>query len=138
MRMRGKKDLSIAGLLAATFLLALSFSSASPNSQYHTAKYMLANAAVGISASVPPNPYNTLAMELAQKEEDLREREARLAALEAAARDAGEANSLALYALGISVTLLVLVGINFLLDWRRGRRRVERPLADMYSVNLKR
>ena len=83
---------------------------------------LMADAAVSLSASVPDNPYGDLAQQLSDKETQLDEREATLAADQAAAdqRNAA-AKDFGFVSLCISVFLLILVSLNFYLDMRRKR-----------------
>ncbi len=83
-------------------------------------------AAVGISstASVPPNPFNTLALQLKQKEEELARRE-QLVEAKAAAIESPEyiLRNRVIWVLIILVfSLIVLVLFNFYLDFRRRRQ----------------
>lgn len=98
----------------------------------------LANA-VGVFAGVPTNPYNTLAAELALKEAELSTREALLAAEQNRSTD--EAASLRALLIGsfvVSGIVLVLVILNFYLDYRRrNKNRRGTEVSGAYSVNLK-
>jgi hypothetical protein len=71
---------------------------------------------VSMSTSVPPNPFNTLAMQLEQKERLLDEREQMLAQ-----QEAGPVSQRGLIYLLLSgiVVLSVLIILNFYLDYRR-------------------
>ena len=83
---------------------------------------LLAGAAVGMSAGVEPNQYNTLAQQLHTKETTLAAREARLADIEASVRSETGINSpnlLSLLSLLLSLILFALVGVNFYFDRRR-------------------
>lgn len=94
----------------------------------------LAAAEVSISAAVPPNPDNTLAAQLQQKEQELDQREQVVKQME---RDAAShpVDSLGLYALIASVVLFLLIGINFFLDMRR-RAGKENVLTKTFLVDL--
>lgn len=83
---------------------------------------MLANATVGASASVPPNEYNTLAAQLADKQNQLASREQEVSLREAEAQSRGGGN-LAIYSLIASLVLALLVAMNFYFDLRRDRLR---------------
>jgi hypothetical protein len=87
---------------------------------------MLASAVVGASAGVEPNSYNTYASQLKTKEEELKNREARVASAE---RGSGSGNALALLSFGMSTALFALLAINFYLDWKRRVSVVGNPLA---------
>ncbi len=78
-------------------------------------------AGVGAYAQVPPNPYNTLAQELAAREQALaaREEKARTAFVER--RDQ---NQLVLITL-VSLLLLALILLNFIWDILRARRTLK-------------
>jgi chromosome segregation ATPase len=75
-------------------------------------------AGVGASAEVEENRYNTLAKQLEQKEQSLKEKEQ---ALEEREEQLGRrADAAVLLSMGIGIVLLIVVSINFYLDWRRG------------------
>ena len=83
---------------------------------------MLANVVVGTSAAVEPNSYNSLAQQLTDKEKELRSREENIAQQENQNSIVQDMPSnLSLYSFLMSLILLILVGINFFFDWRRGR-----------------
>jgi hypothetical protein len=74
--------------------------------------------AVGMSISVPENPFNKLARELNEKEENLNAREKDLNEREEALSDSPD--SLLLIGIGLGVVVLfILVSINYYLDFRR-------------------
>lgn len=105
----------------------------------HTAQSMMAQATVGISAGVDPNPDNMLAQQLKDKEIQLTEREARIAQIEYALQTPdgrSSDNMLALASLGMSGVLFGLVGYNFYLDRKRGQRGGD--LRAGFAVDLKR
>lgn len=109
----------------------------SPQDYVTSVRDMVAGASASLTAQVSANPYNTTALQLAQKEALLNQREAdlnRMATEEA--RGATIRGNLGLISFGVSIVLFVLVGINFFLDMRRERRR--RPvLAQKFSVDLR-
>ena len=80
-------------------------------------------AAIGATVSVEPNPYNTLAEQLKNKEGQLSLRER---ALEESERAIGsrsqKADTLLQYLLAASGMLLFLILLNFYFDWRRTTR----------------
>lgn len=78
-------------------------------------------AAVGASAGVLPNEYNTLAQSLLKKEAEVNQREAALAEREAAVMRQGNEKDtkLVFVVLSVGVLLLILILLNFYLDWRR-------------------
>lgn len=75
---------------------------------------------IGIGASVPANPYNTLAEQLTDWEGELGAREQSLNEREALVRESqGKLNRI----LGSAVAVIaLLLGLNFYLDWHRRRR----------------
>ena len=76
--------------------------------------------AVGVSTSVPENPFNKLAGQLKQKEEELALREQELN-LKAEELDSGNnSQDLLIIVLGIGIVVLfALVLLNYYLDYRR-------------------
>jgi len=78
--------------------------------------------AVGMSVSIPDNPFNKLALQLKEKEDELNAREKELSAREADLNEQ-RANAspwlIGLYA-GIAI-LFFLIIINYYLDYRRRR-----------------
>jgi hypothetical protein len=117
-----------AGLLAAAFIfLAYASFTLTPASLKQNTDTMLAAVGVGVSASVPPNQYNTLAAQLSAKEVELNQREAQLNAegYGSAPGTSGivsiPADRYGFYSLWISAALFVLVALNFYYDVRRRR-----------------
>lgn len=81
-------------------------------------------AAVGVSVGVEPNPYNSLAEQLNQKEEALTLREKRLREAENAQAATTQRKDRTLqYLLGLTSFLVFLIILNFVLDWRMSRIR---------------
>lgn len=101
---------------AALLLLGYSFLSASPTEIAQVSSSMLATSITGVSASVMPNAENSAAGQLAVKEAELDAREARLT--DAMPR----VEPLALYSFGLSLVLFALLTVNYVFDWRRGRK----------------
>jgi hypothetical protein len=95
---------------------------------------MLANASIGMSAGVEANPYNTLAQQLSDKELELQDRETRLLELTKDTNAGTRASYWALASLALSIIILVLVGANFYMDWKRGKVRLTMPSL---SVDLR-
>ncbi len=95
---------------------------------------MLANAAVGVSLGIAPNPYNTLAQQLESKQSELNAREERVVALEDELRQSQLIERyVAFGSLFLSTCLFMLVGLNFYMDSRR------RPVpARPYAVDMRR
>lgn len=80
--------------------------------------------AIGVKASVFPTELNTITAELTARERDLAAREAALSEREIAVdlTTSGEANNTAIYILsGILFILLVLILLNYVLDYLRRR-----------------
>ena len=80
--------------------------------------------AVGVTVSIPSNPFNTLAKQLAEKESILSEQERELKQKEEFLQEriAGEQrsqNRVLLYASLAGGVLFLLISLNFYLDWRR-------------------
>ena len=71
-------------------------------------------------ASIEPNEYNRLAQEIKEKQEELERREAVVVEKEAvSAEDKVVNDRVVAYVIAISSLLLILVILNFYLDWRR-------------------
>ena len=81
-------------------------------------RYFMAQAgsAIGVSASVPPNPFNTLAKQIKEKEDELNLRERDVNAREQALEKGKERGFLVYGSFGM---LLLLVMANFYLDYKR-------------------
>lgn len=105
-------------LLVALPALGYSFYIDAPASLAENAERLMADSAVSMSASVPANPYNTLAQQLTDKQTQLDQEQASLNAEEAAARNS-PAEYLGIASLCLSIFLLLLVGLNFYFDMRR-------------------
>lgn len=125
----------VAGLTlgVAVLLLGYSTSVAPPEHVAREARQLLANAVVGISTGVAPNPYNTLAAQLDSKQQELDERESRLERLESKAIEREQDAQWAFYSLVASALLFLLVAANFYFDARRSR-----ITASQFTVSLKR
>jgi hypothetical protein len=117
-------------LSCAVILLSYSVSLFTPEVIAGSVTKMLANAAVGVSIGVEPNPYNTLASQLSDKEKELEAREDRILALEASVSDARSLETyLAAGSLVLSIFLFALVALNFYRDARRASAGSPRPFA---------
>ncbi len=116
-----KRHTQYLGLFIALVLMTYALSLASPQMLANTAGQLVANAMVGMNAGVLPNEFNSLAQALQDKETELKEREARLGGVEI---EGGmfSTNTLAVASLAVSILLVILVGLNFFFDLRRGRR----------------
>ncbi len=103
---------------AIVFVFLISFGSISLGPKEFTREL---GSAVGASAGVLPNEYNTLAQSLLKKETEVNQKEAALAEREAAVlHQGGEKDTKLIFVvLSVGVLLLVLILLNFYLDWRR-------------------
>jgi hypothetical protein len=122
-------------LLVALPALSYSLYVGSPVHVAQSAQRLMADAAVSMSASIAPNPYNTEAEQLAAKEARLNERAAQLTAQQNDLSSQGVIReNLGLISFFISLLLLVLVGLNFYFDRRRAMpltRRSQKFLVDL-------
>ena len=89
-------------------------------------KYFVAQlgSVIGVTVNVPPNPFNTLAQQLEEKELALGEREKELQQKEVlfqeeTSKERSGQNKLLLFLLALGGTLLVLISVNFYFDYRR-------------------
>jgi len=117
-----RKALFILFWFGAAFLVAGYVFDRSPSS---IGRYLLAQ--VGLSASAPPNQFNTLAQQLENRRQDLDAREQSLKQREAAFADAQrkEINTTLPYVVAGMCILLFLILLNYYLDWQK-RRVTER------------
>jgi hypothetical protein len=124
-------------LALAAPLFAYSWALMPPPVFAHYLRTTLTAAVVGASAGVEPNPVNTLAQQLKEREASLGEREQLLNQLEErnVAKNASN-NTIAFISLGGSLLLFLLVGLNFYLDTKR--RRDQRAAPGKFSIDLKR
>jgi hypothetical protein len=118
--MKNKKQTSLIGsIIACAILFALlsGYGSISLGPKEFTRQL---GAAVGASAGVAANEYNTLAQALSQKESEIGQREASLVEREAAVlAEASEKDTkLVFLILSVGILLLCLILLNFYLDWR--------------------
>lgn len=119
--MKTKPKTFIAGSVMACsvlFVLLVSFGSISLGPKEFAREI---GAAVGASAGVLPNEYNTLAQSLLKKESEVNQKEAALAVREAVAMQQGgeKDTKLVFVVLSVGISLLILILLNFYLDWRR-------------------
>lgn len=78
--------------------------------------------AVGMSVSIPENPFNKLAVQLKEKEMKLNERELMLNNRENEISSTDKLQNRIIYAVGLGmVLLLILIVVNFFLDHKRRR-----------------
>ena len=119
-------------LTVVALLFGFAALTSTPAALLQTARNMFAT--VGVSIAIAPNPYNTVARQLADKEAQLNQREAQVSAQEQAVSNSQSSrDTFGFYSLCMSAVLLVLVGINFYLDARR-RSSTTSP---NYSVDLR-
>jgi hypothetical protein len=91
-----------------------------------------------MSASVPANPYNTLAAQLSDEQSQLDQRAAQLAAKQSALNSQSVlVQDLGLAGFGLSVFLLILVGLNFYFDIRRRSGAPQGALERKFLVDLR-
>jgi hypothetical protein len=83
---------------------------------------------VGMSTSVPENPFNKLALELKQKESNLNSREQELNKKEANLNDTWQPKLMVVLATGI-IVLFLLILINYYFDFTR-RREEKRKINE--------
>jgi hypothetical protein len=80
---------------------------------------------IGVSAAVPPNEFNTLAAQFAQREKELDAREMALSAREQSllseldSRQKDRMRTVYLYLFGFTLVLFLLVLVNYYLDYHR-------------------
>jgi hypothetical protein len=87
--------------------------------------------AIGIKAAVAPTEINTLAAELLARDKQLTEREIAINLKEAKASSSPD---VATFILSIAVfVLLVLMILNYTLDYRRARQRYEQKVTTSYE-----
>ena len=118
-------------LLIASLLFGFAVLTSTPDSLRENMHDTLA--AVGVSLSVVPNQYNTVAQQLDAKAAQLNQQEAQLnARTQVSNVQITTNNRYGFYSLCMSAVLLVLVSLNFYFDYRRrvAPRRT-------YSVDLR-
>ena len=102
----------------ALFMFATSVSS--PSVLARDAMSMVGSGAVGMNAGVDANPYNTAAAQLAAKQNELMAREATVDAQTGGSLTGTRVLAAASFC--ISLIVLVLVSLNYYMDFRRTRR----------------
>lgn len=119
MKTNSKKFIDISVLLCAILFVALSIYGNLSLGPKEFVREL--GAAVGASAGVLPNEYNTLAQALLKKEAEVNQKETALSLREAAVLGQGseKETKLIFVVLSVGVLLLVLILLNFYLDWRR-------------------
>lgn len=123
-------------LAVAAPLFIYAFFLVPPMTLAHDARAALTATAVGATAGVDPNPINTLAAQLKEKEASLDQREQVLSQIEdeIVAKNSSS-NTIAFMSLGGSLLLFFLVGLNFYLDTKR--RRDQKAVPGRFSVDLR-
>ncbi len=104
----------------ALFMYATSVSS--PGTLARDAASMVGSGAVGMYAAIEANPYNSAAAQLAAKQNELIAREATVDAQTGGSLTGTRVLAAASFC--ISLLVLVLVSLNYYMDFRRGRRIV--------------
>ena len=107
-------------IVVALVLFMYATSIDSPKILVKSAGSMLGSAVIGVYAGVDPNPDNTVAAQLAAKQQELDAREASIAANSGGSLTG--TRSLAAAAFVTSILVLLLVAANYYMDWRRYRR----------------
>lgn len=118
-----EKRLSVLAIASVTLFI---WTFHQPFIQSSTFMYVRALAAVGVQATVEPNGWNTLAAQIDAKQKELDAREAALSTREQALQAESSAGFLSpeWYTTILALILLILVLLNFYLDWRRGEPNV--------------
>jgi Na+/H+-translocating membrane pyrophosphatase len=107
-------------ILFALVLFMYATSVDAPSALVATARSMVGSAVVGMTAGVEPNPYNSAAGQLAQKQNELESREQLVRAYEGGSLTGTRVLAAASFL--VSILVLVLVALNYYMDFRRGRR----------------
>lgn len=127
-----------AALLVAVPALMQSISLGAGTNLVRDAHSMMGDAAVSLSASVPPNPYNTLAAQLADEKTQLDQRAAALDARQSGLSSGSTfQQDLTIASFCMSLMLLLLIGLNFYLDMRRRRGQSPGYLERKFLVDLR-
>ena len=128
---------NVLGLLVALPAFGYSLYLYPPTELVQSAQRLAADASLSLSAAVPENPYNTLAAQLSDKQAQLDQQEAQLRNQEAAANQKTLlGQDWGLVSFGISILVLVLVGLNFYLDMRRRNPKPD-ALTRKFLVDLR-
>ena len=130
---KGKKQMYMPTLVLAAALFLYAASMGAPRILVSRANAMLGSAVIGATASVEPNPYNTLAQQLVTKQDELSVREKELS-LREGQQLANSNSNLPLYSLIASLVLTFLVALNFYFDWRRSRARPSAPTQQIIKI----
>lgn len=129
-------SVSVVALVIAAPLFVYALVLVPPAMLARDVRAALTATAVGATAGVDPNPINTLAAQLKEKEASLDQREQVLSQIEdeIIAKNSSN-NTIAFISLGGSLLLFLLVGLNFYLDTRR--RRDQRAAPGRFSLDLR-
>jgi len=126
-----------AGLIVtAAAFMGFAFMSDSPAALWGSTQNLMAAAGASLDASVPPNPYNSLAAQLEAKQAQLN---AEQASFDAQAQQAAPSapGNWGFWSLCVSVALFVLVALNFYFDIRRSRGAGGAPPERGFSIRLR-
>lgn len=109
-------------ICALSFLLLVGYGNLSLDSKEFAREL---GAAIGASAGVVANEYNTLAQSLREKEVQVNQKEVALARREAAVmEEVGKKDTkLVFVVLFVGLLLLFLILLNFYLDWKRRKMK---------------
>ncbi len=107
-------------VVIALVLFMYATSVSSPSVLARDAVTMVGSGAVGMYAGVEPNPYNTAAAQLAAKQNELALREATVNAQTGGSLTGTRVLAAASFC--ISLLVLILVSLNYYMDFRRTRR----------------
>lgn len=83
------------------------------------------SSAIGISTSVPENPFNKLALQLKERQQDLDDKEQELNRWEEDLDKRTNSNDILIFSIisfGI-ILLFILISVNFYLDYRRKQKK---------------
>lgn len=117
-------SLNAVAILVAFVGLSFPVVAQSPADLISTGRAMVAATGATLTVGVAENPYNTLAQQLTVKQLSLQEREAQVDAREAALKRPRLGDIFGFASFVMSILLLVLIGLNFYMDWRRGGRQL--------------
>jgi hypothetical protein len=134
-RKSARIGLNSVALLVAIVGISYPLFTQSPQGIAQNAVTMVGAVGADLTVGVAPNPYNTEAQALAQKQLSLQEREAQLNTREAADTAPQIGAMLGFVSFFLSLLLCALVGLNFYLDSRRGRKLS--PLGRRFQVDLR-
>lgn len=134
MRVYTRTQLNALGIFVAFLGMVHPLLVQSPHGIVMNAGAMAAATGASLTVGVPANQYNTLAQQLSVKQLSLEEREEALKARETRFAGLGLGDMFGLASFVLSIILCILVGLNFYMDWRRGRKNL-RP--GRFQVDLR-